>query len=94
MITFTIPIYTKGFWFSTLSGLIRAGFAVEDSKYKSVTISGDFFCFPRDSVDRLANMLEDYPVANISNAIADYYQSEEIDIPGITLADWLQVFNI
>ena len=75
-------------------GLIRAEFAVEDSKYKSVTISGDFFCFPRDSVDRLANMLEDYPVANISNAIADYYQSEEVDIPGITLADWLQVFNI
>lgn len=75
-------------------GLIRTEFCVEGGKYKDVTISGDFFCFPRDSVDRLAVMLEDYPVVNISHAIADFYQSEEFGTPGITLDDWLQVFNI
>lgn len=75
-------------------GLIRADYALEDGRLKDVSISGDFFCFPRDTVDRLANMLENYPVSNISNAIADFYQSEEIDIPGITPDDWFQVFNI
>jgi len=75
-------------------GLIRADYALEDGCLKDVSLSGDFFCFPRDAVDRLANMVENYPVADISNAIADFYQSEEIDIPGITPDDWLQLFNI
>jgi lipoate-protein ligase A len=75
-------------------GLIRSEFAVADGKYKDVSISGDFFCFPKDSIDRMAAILEDCPVANVSVAIADYYQTEKIDVPGVTHDDWMQVFRI
>jgi hypothetical protein len=75
-------------------GLIRAEFAVEGGKYKSVTISGDFFCFPRDSVDRLAARLEDCSPDNVSTLVSDFYQTQEFELPGITTDDWMQVFRI
>jgi lipoate-protein ligase A len=75
-------------------GLIRVEFTVEDGKYKSVTISGDFFCFPRDSVDRLAVMLENCSADNVSNIVSDFYQTEEFEIPGVTVDDWLRAFRI
>jgi len=74
-------------------GLIRAEFAVEGGKYKGVTISGDFFCFPKDTVGRLAATLEDCLTDNVSNAITDFYQTRKIDIPGISPDDWMQVFR-
>ena len=75
-------------------GLIRVEFAVENGKYKDVNISGDFFCFPKDSVDRLATVIEDCPANNVSSTIKDFYQTYKIDIPGITPDDWIQVFRI
>ena len=74
-------------------GLIRAEFAIEGGKYKGVTISGDFFCFPKDTVGRLAATLEDCPADNVSNAITDFYQTKKIDIPGVSPDDWMQVFR-
>jgi lipoate-protein ligase A len=74
-------------------GLIRAEFAIEGGKYKGVTISGDFFCFPKDTVDRLAATLEDCLADNVSNAITDFYQTKKIDIPGVSPDDWMQVFR-
>ena len=74
-------------------GLIRAEFAIEGGKYKGVTISGDFFCFPRDTVGRLAAKLEDCLADNVSNTISDFYQTKKIDIPGVSPDDWMQVFR-
>ena len=75
-------------------GLIRTEFTVEDGKYKDVAISGDFFCFPRDSVDRLAVMLEDCATDNVADVVSDLYQTEEFEIPGVTVDDWSQAFRI
>ena len=75
-------------------GLIRSDFTIEDGRYKGVTISGDFFCFPRDSVEHLAAVLEDCSTDNLSNVVSDFYQTIEFDMPGITIDDWLQVFRI
>lgn len=77
-----------------VGGLIRAEFAVEDGKYKGVSISGDFFCFPKNSVDRLAVKLEDCNAGNVSNVITDFYQAEGLEIPGVTIDDWKQIFKI
>jgi lipoate-protein ligase A len=74
-------------------GLIRAEFAIEEGKYRGVTISGDFFCFPKNSVDRLAAALENSLADNVADAIADFYQTKEIDIPGVSPDDWMQVFK-
>jgi lipoate-protein ligase A len=75
-------------------GLIRVKFTVEDGKYKGVSISGDFFCFPRDSVDRLAVMLENCSTDNIADVVSGLYQTEEFEIPGVTIDDWSQAFRI
>jgi len=74
-------------------GLIRVEFAVEDGQYKGVSISGDFFCFPRDAVERLAAMLEGCSADNVSMVVSDFYQTEELELPGITVDDWRQVFR-
>ena len=78
----------------TTGGLIRLEFTVEDEKYKDIAISGDFFCFPRDSVDRLANLLENCATDNVSKVVSDFYQTEEFEIPGITVDDWSQAFKV
>jgi lipoate-protein ligase A len=75
-------------------GLIRADFALDEGLIKDVFISGDFFCFPVDAIDRLAAKLEACPLANISNVVTDFYKAEDTEIPGVTVADWLQVFRI
>jgi len=77
-----------------VGGLIRAEFAIEDGKYKDVSISGDFFCFPRNCVDRLALKLEDCYVGNVSSVITDFYQTEGLEIPGVTTEDWKHIFRI
>jgi lipoate-protein ligase A len=75
-------------------GLIRAEFAVEDNEYKSVHFSGDFFSFPEDSVARLAAVLEDCPTADAPQVIEDFYQTNAIDIPGVTPDDWMKIIRI
>jgi lipoate-protein ligase A len=74
-------------------GLIRADYALEDGKMKDVYISGDFFCFPADAVDRLAARLEGCTPDDIADVVADFYQPADTEIPGVTVDDWLQVFN-
>ena len=74
-------------------GLNRAEFTIEDGRYKGGTVSGDFFCFPRDSVDRLAALLEDCAAENVSNLVSDFYQTAEIEIPGVTVDDWSKAFR-
>jgi hypothetical protein len=59
-----------------------------------VTISGDFFCFPRDSVDRLAAKLEGCTKDKVDDVVSNFYQTEEFEIPGVTVDDWVQVFKI
>jgi lipoate-protein ligase A len=75
-------------------GLIRVEFTIEDGRYKDVAISGDFFCFPRDSVERLAANLEGCSTGDLSNIVSDFYQTKEFDIPGVTVDDWSQAFRI
>jgi hypothetical protein len=78
----------------TTGGLIRLEFTVEDGKYKGVVISGDFFCFPRDSVDRLSAKLEDCKKDSVADVVSHFYQTETFEIPGVTVDDWLQAFGI
>ncbi len=75
-------------------GLIRADFSVEDGRIKNVFISGDYFCFPRDLVDRLAANLEGCAIDNVSNVVSAFYQKEDFSIPGVIADDWKQVFMI
>ena len=74
-------------------GLLRADFTVDDGTIKDVFISGDFFCFPVDAVDRLAAELKACALDNIENVVTAFYQAEDFEIPGVTVEDWMQVFR-
>jgi lipoate---protein ligase len=75
-------------------GLIRAEFLVEDGRFKEVAVSGDYFCFPKDTVSRLMAAIEDSPVNGIAGVVAGFYQSGRFEMPGVEMDDWLQVFKI
>jgi hypothetical protein len=75
-------------------GLIRAEFLIEDGHFKNVAVSGDYFCFPTDTVGRLAAAVEGTPLNGIGNVVTDFYRSGGIELPGVKVEDWLQVFRI
>jgi len=74
-------------------GLLRADFTVNDGTIKDIFISGDFFCFPVEAIDRLAAKLEACALDNIANVVTAFYQAEDFEIPGVTVDDWMQVFR-
>jgi len=75
-------------------GLIRAEFVVEDGCYKEVAISGDYFCFPKDTVSRLQSCIEDSPTKEILKVVTDFYQMGRFEWPGVEIEDWMQIFKI
>jgi len=75
-------------------GLIRAEFVVEDGCYKEVAISGDYFCFPKDTVSRLQSSIEDSPTKEILKVVTDFYQMGRFEWPGVEIEDWMQIFKI
>jgi lipoate-protein ligase A len=75
-------------------GLIRAEFLIEDGRFRQVFISGDYFCFPHDTVSRLAAVLDDSPVKEAVRRITDFYQRGQFELPGVEIDDWIQTFKI
>jgi lipoate---protein ligase len=74
-------------------GLIRADYNLSEGKLSSVSISGDFFCYPEDGIDRLESILEGTNEADAQQVLTDFCKREDIEIPGVGLADWMAVFG-
>jgi len=74
-------------------GLIRADFEVIDGRFGEVSLSGDFFCFPQDGVRSLEMSLEGRPKGEARKAIIEVYADREVETPGITVDDWMQVLS-
>jgi len=74
-------------------GLIRADFEVIDGRFGEVSLSGDFFCFPQDGVRSLEMSLEGRPNGEARKAIIEVYADREVETPGITVDDWMQVLS-
>jgi lipoate-protein ligase A len=75
-------------------GLVRAEFIVEDGRFKEVAISGDYFCFPKNTVSRLEAAIEGSLVKEIAKVVTDFYQTEYFEFPGVEINDWMQLFKI
>ena len=75
-------------------GLIRADFVVKDRRYIDVVISGDYFCFPSDSVGRLAMALEGSAVEHLVQVVNNFYKQDNFELPGIGVDDWIKVFKL
>ncbi len=74
-------------------GLIRAEFFFEEGRFKQVAISGDFFCFPKDTVSRLEAAVEGSPIKEIAEVVTDFYQKGHFELPGIAIDDWMLLFK-
>ncbi|MBP1737808.1 MAG: biotin/lipoate protein ligase [Deltaproteobacteria bacterium] len=74
-------------------GLIRADYEVKEGRIKGVSVSGDFFCFPRTGIRKLEKRLEDQPIEQIGTLLGAFYSEDQVETPGITVQDWQQVFK-
>jgi lipoate---protein ligase len=74
-------------------GLLRADFSIEDGKIIDVSISGDFFCFPADTVARLEKTLEGTKVNDLESVLFDFYGNQNFELPGVVIADWKNLFK-
>jgi lipoate-protein ligase A len=70
-------------------GLMRAEFRIDEGRLRDLSISGDFFCFPRDFVKRLEAELEGRSLEAVRPAIEALYAVESVDTPGVRLDDWM-----
>jgi lipoate-protein ligase A len=74
-------------------GLLKAEFCIEEGRYKAVTISGDYFCFPKDTTSRLVKAIVGSPAARLKDTLINFYKSENFEMPGIEMEDWLQLLK-
>lgn len=79
--------------FKATGGLIRADYEVSEGRFGRISISGDFFSYPQDAIDRLERRLEGYPVLECRGRVEDFYAREGVETPGIGLDDWMQVLQ-
>jgi lipoate-protein ligase A len=75
-------------------GLIRATVEVKENQLKSVSLSGDFFCYPKDAISALESTLEGTSTKQIKDVLTDFYVSRGIETPGVTVDDWLEALVV
>ncbi|MGC9780726.1 MAG: hypothetical protein HZR80_15905 [Candidatus Heimdallarchaeota archaeon] len=77
-------------------GLIRVFFEIENEFFKDVMISGDFSANPMNAPELIENTLIGKLVnpKHIYSNVAQVYQSENIDIPGITPDDFVKAIEL
>jgi len=75
-------------------GLIRADFEVIDGNFGTIYISGDFFCYPENGIERLESALGGQPVIQVAALLKAFYNRNPIETPGIEIHDWLEVLAI
>ena len=74
-------------------GLMRADFEVREGAFGSVSLSGDFFCFPGEAVAWLEAELEGKAVGQVPTLLEEFYSEKKIDTPGIGIEDWMRVLD-
>ena len=75
-------------------GLIRADFEMNEGLYGNVSLSGDFFCYPASAIGRLETRLEGRPIDKCESVLEDFYREEDVETPGIAMADWKKVLEM
>ena len=74
-------------------GLIRADIEVIEGKLGSVSLSGDFFCYPAEAIDWLESGLSGIRFDDVETFLDSFYKEKGIETPGIKIEDWLKVLT-
>jgi len=77
-------------------GLIRIFFEIENDFIKDIIISGDFSAQPMNTPELIENALIGTLVnpKHIYSKVAQVFDSEKIDIPGVTPDDFVKAFEL
>ena len=75
-------------------GLIRADFELTEGKFRNVSLSGDFFCFPEEAISLLEARLEGQPIQEAHTLLKKFYSEEDIETPGVEIDDWMHVLTV
>ena len=72
-------------------GLIRADVEVAEGRIGRVSLTGDFFCYPREALDWLETGLQGISLNKAETFLETFYREKEVETPGIEVRDWLKV---
>lgn len=74
-------------------GLIRFDCLLEEGMISGVNISGDFFSYPKDAVNKLEGLLEGCPVQDAAVRLDQFLSGNNYETPGVERDDWLAVLS-
>jgi lipoate-protein ligase A len=74
-------------------GLIRADYEIDEDRFKGISLSGDFFCFPEDTINWIEDMLVGRSPAKTEELLRALYEEKGIETPGVEIDDWLKVLG-
>lgn len=77
----------------TTGGLIRADYGIQDERLREIHFSGDFFCYPPDSVRRFESMLDGKALTDMPGVVENFYSQQAFEIPGVTAQDWIELLK-
>lgn len=72
-------------------GLIRGDVELTEGVISSVVLSGDFFFFPAEKLGDLEIELVGKRVEEVERTIADFYEEQAIESPGVEASDFARV---
>jgi len=72
-------------------GLLRATVELKGDQLSSLSLSGDFFCYPHDAIAELEAALQGAKVHELGGLLKAFYTSGRAETPGVTADDWLKV---
>jgi lipoate-protein ligase A len=75
-------------------GLIRCEMELVEGKIGALTLSGDFFCFPKDSIVRLERALVGKGLDETEGILEDFYSGGDVEIPGVEVENWVKLFAV
>lgn len=79
--------------FKSPGGLLKATYQLKDDRVSDLSLSGDFFCYPREAISNLEIALDGTKLADLGTLITSFYQDHIIDTPGVTPTDWVALLG-
>jgi len=73
-------------------GLLRATLVLKGGLLEQVSLSGDFFCYPMEALERLEGRLTGAPLGKAAELLEAFYAGG-VEFPGVAVADWLEVLG-